>query len=175
MPSKRNVNLLDALKDTLKGAGGSFFLVDYQGLEAAGERKLRKALSEKGARMFVAKNTLITKAMSDLGMPSLGELKGPSALVMFEDPAGAAKVLKEFAKDNEKGVPQAKSGLLSGQALSAKQVAALADLPSKKELQAELVGVLQATMSEFVSVLGGKQTELVGVLGAYVQKQSAAA
>ncbi len=174
MPSKRNIEFLEVLTNTLKGAAGSFFVVNYQGLEAGPTAKMRKAVREKGGEIIVAKNSLIRKAMSDLGLPAIEGLEGPSALVIFNEPAAAAKALKEFAKTNDKSIPTLKSGVLSGQALTGKQVIALADLPSKKELQAELVGVLSATMSSFVGVLGGKQQELVGILDAFVQKQEAA-
>jgi len=174
LPSKRNIENLEALTATLKGAEGSFFVVNYQGLESGPTSKLRKAVREKGGEMIVAKNTLIAKAMSDLGLPAIEGLNGPSAVVIFNDPAGAAKALKEFAKTNDKGIPALKSGVLLGQALSGKQVQALADLPSQKELQAELVGVLSATMSDFVGVLGSKAQELVGILDAQVQKLEAA-
>lgn len=174
MPSKRNIENLEALTATLKGAEGSFFVVNYQGLESGPTSKLRKAVREKGGEMIVAKNTLIAKAMSDLGLPAIEGLNGPSAVVIFNEPAGAAKALREFAKTNDKGIPALKSGVLSGQALTGKQVEALADLPSQKELQAELVGVLSATMSNLVGVLGGKAQEFVGILDSYVQKREAA-
>ncbi|GIW24156.1 50S ribosomal protein L10 [Meiothermus sp.] len=174
MPNKRNIENLEALTATLKGTEGSFFLVNYQGLEAGPTGKLRKALREKGGELIVAKNTLIRKAISDLGLPAIEGLSGPSAVVTFNDPAGVAKALKEFAKTNDKGIPALKSGMLSGQALTGQQVEALAELPSQKELQAELVGVLSATMSNFVAVLGAKAQELVGILDAQVQKLEAA-
>ncbi|MCS7068766.1 MAG: 50S ribosomal protein L10 [Meiothermus sp.] len=174
MPSKRNIENLEALTATLRGAEGSFFVVNYQGLEAGQTGKLRKAVREKGGTIIVAKNTLIRKAMSDLGLPAIEGLSGPSAVVIFNDPAGAAKALKEFAKTNDKGIPAFKSGVLSGQALTGSQVEALADLPSQKELQAELVGVLSAPMSNLVGVLGAKAQELVGILDARVQKLEAA-
>lgn len=174
MPSKRNIENLEALTAALKGAGGSFFVVNYQGLEAGPTGKLRKAVREKGGEMIVAKNTLIRKAIRDLGLPEVDGLSGPSAVVVFSDPASVAKALKEFAKTNDKGIPVLKAGVLSGQALTGQQVEALADLPSQKELQAELVGVLSATMSNFVGVLGAKAQELVGILEAQVQKLEAA-
>ncbi|MBF6594875.1 MAG: 50S ribosomal protein L10 [Thermaceae bacterium] len=174
MPSKRNIENLEALQSTLQGAAGSFFVVNYQGLESGPTGKLRKALREKGGELIVAKNTLIAKAMSNLGLPEIEGLNGPSAVVIFNEPAAVAKALKEFAKTNDKGIPALKSGVLSGSALSGKQVEILAELPSQKELQAELVGVLSATMSNFVGVLGGKAQEFVGILDAQVQKLEAA-
>ncbi|RDI95653.1 50S ribosomal protein L10 [Meiothermus sp. QL-1] len=175
MPSKRNIETLGFLTETLRAAQGSFFLVNYQGLEAGPTGKLRRLLREKGGQLIVAKNTLVRRAMSDLGLSPIEGLSGPSALVVFSDPAAVAKVLKEFAKTNDKGIPAFKGGMLSGQPLSAQQVEVLADLPSQKELQAELVGVLSATLSNLVGVLGAKAQELVGVLEARVQKLEEAA
>lgn len=91
MPSKRNIEHLEALTATLKGTAGSFFVVNYQGLEAGPTGKLRKVIREKGGEMIVAKNTLIRKAISDLGLPELEGLNGPSAVVVFSDPAAVAK------------------------------------------------------------------------------------
>ncbi|MGQ9511502.1 MAG: 50S ribosomal protein L10 [Thermaceae bacterium] len=173
MPSKRNVELLSALTETLRAAEGSFFLVNYQGLTAKETHALRQALKEKGGRLFVAKNTLIALALRNLGLPELDGLRGPSAVVFFEDPVAVAKVLVEFSKNNAKGIPEAKGGLLGGQVLSPKDLLALAELPTKDELRAELLGVLQAPMSELVGVLGGVARELVGILEAYVDKQAA--
>ncbi|AFH38110.1 50S ribosomal protein L10 [Thermus thermophilus] len=173
MPNKRNVELLATLKENLERAQGSFFLVNYQGLPAKETHALRQALKQNGARLFVAKNTLIRLALKELGLPELDGLQGPSAVVFYEDPVAAAKTLVQFAKSNPKGIPQVKSGLLQGQILTAKDVEALAELPTMDELRAELVGVLQAPMAELVSVLGGVARELVGILEAYAEKKAA--
>lgn len=164
MPSKRNIGNLDALTATLKAAAGSFFVVDYQGLSSAATGRLRKAVRDKGGEITVAKNTIITKAISDLGLASLGELKGPSAVVTFEDVAGVAKALKEFTKTNDKKIPAFKAGIVDGVVQDAKQLEVLATLPSRKELQAEFVGIL-----------GAKASELVGILESYVTKLEEAA
>ncbi|GBD40598.1 50S ribosomal protein L10 [bacterium HR38] len=94
-------------------------------------------------------------------------------MVFYQDPVAAAKALSEFAKKNPKGIPEAKGGLLQGQVLSAKDVVALAELPTMDELRAELLGVLQAPMAELVGVLGGVARELVGILEAYAEKKAA--
>jgi len=174
VPNKRNVELLATLKENLERAQGSFFLVNYQGLPAKETHALRQALKQNGARLFVAKNTLIRLALKELGLPELDGLQGPSAVVFYEDPVAAAKTLVQFAKSNPKGIPQVKSGLLQGQILTAKDVEALAELPTTMdELRAELVGVLQAPMAELVGVLGGVARELVGILEAYAEKKAA--
>ncbi len=176
MPNPRNVRLLGEIKTALEATGGSFFLVNYQGLTAAEDHELRRRLREQRARLFVAKNTLIRIAMEELGQASLEEhLKGPSALVFFEDPVAAAKVLVKFAEEVGKEIPKVKAGLLSGQVLGAPEVEGLAKLPSEEELKAELVGVLTAPLQELVGVLGGAPRELVGLFEAQAKKLEEAA
>jgi len=175
VPSERNVQLLSRLKEMLQATDGSFFLVNYQGLDAGEEFLLRRQVTQAGGRIFVAKNTLIKIAISELELPEVDEvLKGPSAVVIYEEPVAVAKALVQFAKENSKEVPQIKAGFLQGQKLSPEEVKAIAELPTLDELRAELVGVLQAPMTELVGVLGGAQRELVGLLDAYVNKQEAA-
>lgn len=169
MANPRNTESLTMLRETLRGRS-TFFLVDYQGLTSEGLGQLRKELRQNGAKLLVAKNTLINIALQDGGFDFANVLKGPSALVLTEDPVSAAKALTEFAKKNDKGIPTAKGGALDGAIISAKQLEDVAKLPSKDELRAELVGVLQAPLSNLVGVLGGKQQELVGILEAKVQQ-----
>jgi len=175
VPSERNVQLLGRLKEMLQQTNGSFFLVNYQGLDANEEFRLRRQVTQAGGRIFVAKNTLIKIAVQDLELPSVDEvLKGPSAVVIYDEPVAVAKALVQFAKENSKDVPQIKAGFLQGQKLAPEEVKAIAELPTLDELRAELVGVLQAPMSEFVGVLEGAPREFAGLLDAYVSKQEAA-
>jgi len=176
VPNPRNVRLLGEIRSALEATGGSFFLVDYQGLTAGEDHELRRRLREQRARLFVAKNTLIRIALNELGQPPLDDhLKGPSALVFFEDPVAAAKALVKFAEELDKGIPRVKAGLLSGQVLTAPEVENLAKLPSEEELKAELVGVLTAPLQELAGVLGGAQRELVGLFEAQAKKLEEAA
>jgi large subunit ribosomal protein L10 len=168
--NQRNTESLTALRESLKGRS-SFYLVDYQGLTSEGLGALRKELRNSGARLIVAKNTLINIALKDGGHDFANVLNGPSALVLVgEDPVGPAKALVEFAKKNDKGIPAPKGGVLDGSSISAKQFTDIAQLPSKDELRSELLGVLQAPGSNLVGVLGAKQQELVGILDAKAQQ-----
>jgi len=176
VPSERNVQLLGRLKEMLQQTNGSFFLVNYQGLNANEEFLLRRKVTESGGRIFVAKNTLIRIAIEELGLPEVDDvLKGPSAVVIYDEPVAVAKALVQFAKENAGEIPQIKAGFLQGQRLGPEEVKAIAELPTLDELRAELVGVLQAPMSELVGVLEGAQREFVGLLDAYVEKQGEAA
>lgn len=170
MANIRNETTLAALREALQGAT-SFFLVDYQGLNAAGLTRLRKEMRGTGARFFVAKNTLINLAVKDLGHDLSDSLRGPTALVIAgKDPVAPVKVMMEFRKKNERGIPNPKAGLLEGALLDAARFEDIAKLPSKLELYSELLGVLQAAPSNFVGVLQGKLQEFVGVLDAQVNK-----
>ncbi|HEX2865337.1 MAG TPA: 50S ribosomal protein L10, partial [Deinococcales bacterium] len=96
MANARNETTLAALREALSGAD-SYFLVDYQGLDAAGLTRLRKEMRNSGARFIVAKNTLINLAVQGLGQDLSENLHGPTALVIpGTDPVGPVKAMMEF-------------------------------------------------------------------------------
>ncbi len=119
------------------------FVVSYNGLTVLQAQELRKQLRECGAQMKVYKNNLVRIALENKEQPNLDEiLAGPLAYVFFEEePVSAAKVLKEFAKKS-KGVLEVKGGISDGQAVTAAEVDAIAELPSKDQLNG--LTVLQA-------------------------------
>jgi large subunit ribosomal protein L10 len=108
-------------------------------------------------------------------VPALSEhLAGPTALVLAgRDPVGAAKVLADFAKENEK--PKVRVGLVDGKAVSADQVKRLASLPSKQELLAQLGGAFQAPMAGFLGAMQGLLQMTVGALEALRTQRAAGA
>ncbi|GAA5501613.1 50S ribosomal protein L10 [Deinococcus xinjiangensis] len=160
MANEKNQQNLGSLKDSLKGVD-TFYVVNYQGLTAGQLSKLRKDIREKGGQLIVAKNTLINLALQDGGQDFTEALKGPSALVLAsEDPAGVAKALSEAAKGSDKGIPAVKAGFVEGNKVDVKVVERLASLGSKQQLQAELVGVLSAHLSNFVGILEAYKTKL---------------
>ena len=162
MANEKNQQNLGSLKDSLKGVE-TFYVVDYQGLTAGQLSKLRKDIREKGGQLIVAKNTLIHLALQDSGKDFSAVLKGPSALVLaHEDPAGVAKALKDAAGGNDKGIPAVKAGFVEGNKVDVKVVQRLASLGSKQTLQAELVGVMSAHLSNFVGILEAYKTKLEG-------------
>ncbi len=170
MANPRNTTNLEALKKSLSGAS-SFYLVNYQGLTSSGLGDLRSELRKNGAKLLVAKNTLIRIALEGRGAEFANVLEGPTALVLVgNDAIGPIKTLTEFAKKNDKGIPVPKGGVLDGAKIDANRFSDIAKLPSRDELRAELLGVLEAPASGLVSVLGAKQQELVGILEAKVAK-----
>ncbi|WP_412029819.1 50S ribosomal protein L10 [Deinococcus yunweiensis] len=160
MANEKNQQTLVSLQNSLTDIE-TFYVVDYQGLTAGQLGKLRKDIREKGGQLIVAKNTLINRALQDGGRDFTDALKGPSALVLAQtDPAGVAKALSDAAKSNDKGIPAIKGGFVEGNKVDVKVVERLASLGSKQQLQAELVGVLSAHLSNFVGILEAYKTKL---------------
>lgn len=145
-------------------------LTDYRGVSVSQVTGLRRMLREKATRFKVIKNRLAKIAAEGTPFLSLKDhFKGTVALALTEgDPTSSAKVLSDFAKDNEKF--QLKMGFLNGKVLTVKDVQALANMPSKEELIAKLLGSMQAPARNLVSVLSQIPRQLVQVLGA-IQKQ----
>lgn len=140
---------------------------DYSGMTVAQFMTVRDRLAENNAEFHVSKNSFVKRAAQDAELPEgLNELLvGQTAIVTgAEDVCAAAKVLKDFAKETGKGV--AKGGALDGAMLDAAQVDALASLPSREVLLAQLLGVLLAPASKLVRTLNEPGSALARVLAA---------
>jgi len=144
-----------------------FVLVtDYTGLRVDQFSILRNRLADSGAECKVVKNTFLRRAMSDAGLPDIGtDLKGQTAIVIGEkDVAAAAKVLKTFVSEFKK--PEVKLGVVDRMVVSADQINAIADLPSREILLGQLLGVMQAPASTLVRLLNEPASALARVLKA---------
>ena len=141
-------------------------IADYSGMQVKHFEELRTRLAAVGAECHVVKNSFVKRAIKDLGLPELnGALTGQTAMVTGEsDICAAAKVLKTFVAEFTK--PPVKAGILDNAILSAEQVQALADLPSREVLQATLLGLLLAPATSLVRVLNEPGTSLARVLKA---------
>jgi large subunit ribosomal protein L10 len=147
------------IDDLLQRVNASPFLlvVDYTGLTVDKFAELRKRLAGCGAEIHVFKNNLVKKAAEKAGFPGeLGDhLSGQSAYVTgVKEIFAAAKVMKNFASEFEK--PVMKVGVLEGKLLDVATIKALADLPSREVLYAQLLGVLQAPGSALARALKAK-------------------
>ena len=148
-------------------------LVDYRGLNVAEVTELRKRFREAGADYKVYKNTLMTRALTELGMEELiPYLTGPNAVALgYGDPVVPAKIISEFAKDHDK--LEVKAGMISRKVIGAEGVKSLANLPSKEVLVAQALGGLNAPITGFVNVLQGNIRNLVYALNAIAEKKTA--
>ncbi len=166
--------MVTALATRLRRAT-TLYLTDFTGLDVAQITQLRRRLRQAGTDFVVVKNTLALRALGDAQVQGLEQhLAGPTGLVLTEaDPAAAAKVLSDFAREFEK--PAIKAGLVKGQAVTPAQVKRLASLPSRQELLAQLGGTFQAPMAGFVGALNGLLMNMVGALEALRAKRAAGA
>lgn len=142
------------------------WVVDYRGLTVKQSESLRAAIREADASLKVLKNTLTQRALAELELPTMDEiLAGPSAFVFTNsDPVAAAKTLKKFGKENPNLV--IKGGIMEGREVNAEQVQAIAELPSREELIAKLLGTLQNPMQGLVRVLNGPMESFARVVDA---------
>jgi large subunit ribosomal protein L10 len=127
-------------------------LAEYRGLTVAHLDVLRKQAREKGVYLHVLKNTLARRAVAGTTFEVASEsMVGPLIYGFSEDAVAAAKVLSDFAKGNDKLI--VKGGAYAGKSLSADGVKALASIPSKEVLLAQLLGLMQSPISRIARVL----------------------
>jgi large subunit ribosomal protein L10 len=148
-------------------------VVEYGGMNVNHFAELRTRLGGSGASLTVIKNTFLRRSIKDAGLPELdAHLTGQTAFVVGDkDICGAAKILKTFAAEFEK--PKIRAGILDNSVLDAAQVVALADLPSKEVLQAQLLGLLLSPATKLVRTLNEPGASLARVLAAIAEKAPA--
>ena len=150
-------------------------LAEYRSVPVRAMTELRKRARGAGVYLRVLKNTLARRAVADTPFKGLSEkMVGPLAYGISSDPVAAAKVLHEFARDNEKFV--IKAGAMPNLVMSAREVADLAKMPSRRELLTKLVATLQAPIAKFVRTLNevpGKFARTLAAVRDHQQKQAA--
>jgi large subunit ribosomal protein L10 len=141
-------------------------LTDYKGLDVTSINDLRRKLREANIEYQVVKNTLLVRAAEDTEVALIKDhFKGPSAVaISYDDPVAPAKVLTQFAKDNDK--LEIKVGVLNGKVLDLQAIKALATLPSKEVMLAHLLSTINAVPTSFVRVLAEVPRSLLNVLTA---------
>jgi large subunit ribosomal protein L10 len=148
-------------------------VAEYRGLEVGRMTELRAKARKSGVYLRVLKNTLARRAVE--GTPFAGlspHMKGQLVYGISPDAVATAKVLNEFAKANEKLVIRA--GAMENAVISAKEVTALASLPSREELLAMLLGTMQAPIAKFARTLNEVPSRFVRTLAAVRDKRQAA-
>ena len=168
MDRSRKEDLVAELQQTL--ADTTLLVVTHQnGLSVEETTELRLQMREAGAGFKVTKNRLAKIALKDTQFEPLSDLfNGPTAIAVSEDPVAAARVVVNYAKDNDKLTVV--GGALGDKALDVDAVIALAKLPSLDELRGKLVGLLQAPAGKIVGVLQAPGGQLARVFGAYAAK-----
>jgi large subunit ribosomal protein L10 len=140
-------------------------LAENRGMAVSAMTQLRAKARASGVYFRVVKNTLVRRAVADTPFASLADkMVGPLAYGIGVDPVAVAKVLSDFAKGNEKFVIA--GGAMPGQLMSAKEISALAALPSREELIARLLGTMQAPMVKLVRTMNEVPGRFVRTLAA---------
>jgi large subunit ribosomal protein L10 len=146
-------------------AAKAIVLAEYRGLEVGNMTELRRKARRSGVYLRVLKNTLARRAVKDTPFAELADkMVGPLVYGISSDPVATAKVMNEFAKGNDKFVIRA--GAMPNAVISAKEVVALASLPSREELLAKLMGTMQAPIAQFVRTLNEVPSKFVRALAA---------
>jgi large subunit ribosomal protein L10 len=150
-------------------------VAEYRGLGVGNMTQLRAKARTSGVYLRVLKNTLARRAVKDTPFEKLADqMIGPLVYGISSDPVAAAKVLHEFAKANDKFV--IKAGAMPNAVISAKEVAALANMPSREQLLSMLLGTMQAPVAKFVQTLNEVPSRFVRTLAAVRdQKEKASA
>ncbi|HEY5682723.1 MAG TPA: 50S ribosomal protein L10 [Sulfuricaulis sp.] len=140
-------------------------LAEYRGLSVAQMTTLRRKAHESNVFLRVVKNSLARRAVEGTGFECLkDQMIGPLAFAVSADPVAVAKILSEFAKENE--ALKIKVGAMDGKLMSLAQIQALAVLPGREQLLALLLGTLQAPVQKFVQTLNEVPAKFVRTLAA---------
>jgi len=152
------------LTDGLKNAKAAVF-ANFQGLTVEESQDLRSKCREQGIDVLAAKKTLVKQACDDLKLEGANPASfqgGVAAFMATEEETSAARVVNTFAKDHD--IVEIFGGILEGKYISGDEVKFLANLPTREELLAKVVGSINAPVSGFVNALAGNLRNLVGVL-----------
>ena len=154
------------------GTSGNAFLVGFDKITVEQVNDLRRRVREQGGHYEVVKNRLAKRAIQGTPFEGLGEhFKGPTAVAYSEDAVGLAKALSEFAKEQE-DVLEFKAGLVEGHTVSGEDIKNIASLPSREDLIAKLLYMLQSPVSRFVRSMGAIPQQFVSVLDQVRQQKS---
>ena len=163
MPTQAKREHIDMLCEALKKSD-AVIIVEYRGLTVKKISEVRRLIRKAGGEMKVSKNTLMRIALQECGMVQAPEYDfGPNGYVIsYGDAAAVAKAVRDFAKEKGNEALVVKGAILGGQ---------LADLPSKDQLIAQVVGTIAAPLRGLVTVLSGPQRNLVTVLSQIKDKK----
>lgn len=163
---------IESLKSVFAGAG-AVVVTHYSGMTVAEMTELRARLRKEEGTFQVVKNTLVQKALDgSIGEKGDALFTGPVAIAFGKDPVSAAKIVTQYAKENDK--LKLVGGIL-GQTnvLDENAVRALATLPSLDQIRGKLIGLIQAPATKIAGVLQAPAGQLARVFNAYATKDAA--
>ena len=162
MPKPEKAEIISELKDRITNSEITI-LTHYKGIDVEQDTTLRRKLREQNVGYKVYKNTLAKRALDELGLSeAVTFVEGPTAWAFSNDPVTPAKIFKDFSK--EVNVLGMNGAIYGGAILSLDQLNALADLPSREALLAQVVGTIAAPLRNLVGTLNALPRNLVSVL-----------
>lgn len=173
MPKTRQQKeqIAQELETKLTGAK-SIIIANQEGLTVEQSQELREKCKQENVEFIAVKKTLLSLAIKNAGLGEIEAQKMQGSLgvaISQDDEVAPAKILKDFAKNYKQVTFE--GGIVEGKLVSIEQVQTLANLPSKLELLAKMVGSMKAPISGFVNVMGGNLRGLVTVLEAIKNKK----
>jgi large subunit ribosomal protein L10 len=164
MVKENKITAVEEIKTKLGGAE-LVILAEFKGLKVLDDRELRVGLRKDKAEYKIYKNTMVKKAIGNT-IENFDEklLTGPTSFIFSNDPIAPAKTVAKFAKSNE--ALKIKGGIYQKKFISKEKVLELASMPSREELLAKLVYMLNSPITRLVNVVQGPLRKLVYALQA---------
>lgn len=172
-PREEKIAVVDEVRAKLSSAGAAI-LTEYRGLKVSELEGLRRSLRQAGGEYKIYKNTLVRFATRELGIDGLEPLlEGPTAIAFADqDVPAVAKALRDFSRTNPLLV--VKGGVMGSSVLTARDAAALADIPSRDVLLAQLAGLMAAPLQQLAGLLQALPRNFAYGLKALIDKGGAA-
>ena len=173
MPTPVKEEKISDLNDRFSRAKAAV-LANYQGISAQAMAQLRLHMRERSLEFMIIKNTLAKRAAKNTPFEVLDDQwTGPMSIVIsYDDVVAPAKAIADYAKSGANKAPEVLCGVIEGKAISAEQVKALSELPSKEALIAQMLSVFNGPATQFVGVLNGVMRQFVGTLDAIREKKA---
>lgn len=174
MTKEKKSEVVQELAEMLNGANG-LYSIDFTGLNVANTIKLRRDFKEGGVKYRVAKNTLIKRALGEVGgYDHVAEkFVGQTGIAIgYDDPAAPARILKKFLEDNKSEIPALNFAVIEGVIYNGDQLKQVAAMPSRQDIMASIVGSLHAPISGIVGSINAVMRDLASVIEAVAKKQA---
>ena len=171
MPNKKNIEELKTLSDSFSKAKAVYF-TEFHGLNVGEITRLRSEFFKADVQFKVAKNTLVKLAAKNNNIDVADELlRGSTALaISFDEPVAPAKVIKKFRRDSD--LPEVKGIFFDGEFVPGSEFSRLADLPSKEELFAKLLSMLNSPLQKLVNTINSPIQSTLGALNNLKENKS---
>ena len=172
MPAQSKYEMLEKVNNSIEASQG-MFVIDYRGLTVKETQEFRRSLREVGAEMKVYKNTIVRLALKEKELPELDNLEGTCAYVFYaNDPVEPAKVIRDASQKLKK--VQFVAGIADGNALTADEAKAYADLPNREQLMGQIAGLISGFARGIAVGINEIPAGLARTINAAAEQQNAA-